>query len=63
MKHGRENPGDSFGRHVIRADRKGDILKYLERYRGISAKTLFPDIVGLQRYLRWEFESLRTQLL
>lgn len=63
MKHGGENTGQSFGRHVIRADRKGDILKYLEQYKGISAKTLFPDIVGLQRYLRWEFEALRTQLL
>ena len=62
-KHGREHTGDSFGRHVIRADRKSDILKYLENYKGISAKTLFPDFVGLQRYLRWEFESLRTQLI
>lgn len=52
-----------FGRHVIRADRKSDILKYLEKHRGISAKTLFPDIVGLQRYLRWEFEALRMQLI
>ncbi len=63
MKHGGENTGQSFGRHVIRADRKGDILKYLETYKGISAKTLFPDFVGLQRYLRWEFEALCTQLL
>ena len=39
------NPGDSFGRHVIRDDRKSDILKYLEKYKAISAKTLFPDIV------------------
>ena len=63
MKHCGENTGQSFGRHVIRADRKGAILKYLERYKGISAKTLFPDIFGLQRFLRWEFEALRTQLL
>ena len=62
MKHGGENTGQLFGRHVIRADRKSDILKYLETYKGISARTLFPDIVGLQRYLRWEFEALRTQL-
>ena len=62
-RQGGDNPGQSFGRHVIRADRKRDILNYLERYKGISAKTLFPDIVGLQRYLRWEFEALRTQLL
>jgi len=62
-KHGSEHTGQLFGRHVIRADRKSDILKYLERHKGISAKTLFPDIVGLQRYLRWEFEALRTQLL
>lgn len=63
MKHGGENTGQSFGRHVIRAGKKGDILKYREKHKGISAKTLFPDIVGLQRYLRWEFEALRTQLL
>ena len=63
MKHGGENTGQSFGRHVIRADRKSDILRYLEKYKGISAKTLFPDIGGLQRYLRWDFEALRTQLL
>lgn len=63
IKHGGENTGQSFGRHVIRADRKADILKYLEKHKGISAKTLFPDIAGLQRYLRWEFEALRTQLL
>ena len=62
-KHGGENTGQSFGRHVIRADRKSAILKYLEEHKDLSAKTLFPDIVGLQRYLRWEFESLRTQLL
>lgn len=62
-KHGSEHTGNFFGRHVIRANRKSDILKYLEKYKGISAKTLFPDIVGLQRYLRWEFEALRTQLL
>ncbi len=60
---GGENTGQLFGRHVIRANRKRDILKYLEQYKGISAKTLFPDMVGLQRYLRWEFEALRTQLL
>lgn len=62
IKHGGENTGESFGRHVIPADRKSYILKYLESEKNISAKTLFPDIVGLQRYLRWEFEALRTQL-
>jgi hypothetical protein len=62
-KSGSEYTSEFFGRHVIRANRKGDILKYLEKYKGVSAKSLFPDIVGLQRYLRWEFESLRTQLL
>lgn len=62
-KHGSDHTGQLFGRHVIRADRKSDILKYLEKYKGMSAKTLFPDIVGLQRYLRWEFEALRMQLL
>ncbi len=62
-KSGGEHVGQLFGRHVIRANRKGDILKYLEKYKGISAKTLFPDHVGLQRYLRWQFEVLRIQLI
>lgn len=62
MKTGNERPGEFFGRHVIRASRKRDILHFLSEEKQISAKSLFPDIVGLGRFLRWEFEALRTEL-
>ena len=62
MKTGRDATGDYFGRHVIRASRKRDILRFLAEEKQISAKSLFPDIVGLGRFLRWEFEALRTEL-
>jgi hypothetical protein len=62
IRHGEEITGNSFGRHVIRAGRKRDILRFLSEEKGISAKSLFPDIVGLGRFLRWEFEALRTEL-
>jgi FRG domain len=62
MKTGSDHPGDFFGRHVIRASRKRDVLRFLAEEKQISAKSLFPDIVGLGRFLRWEFEALRTEL-
>ena len=61
-RQGREHPGSFFGRHVIKKERKRDILQFLAEEKGISAKTLFPDIVGLGRFLRWEFEALRTAM-
>jgi hypothetical protein len=42
---------------------KSKALQYLAEYKGITASTIFPDVVGLGRYLRWQFESLRTMLL
>ena len=62
LRHGNERTGQSFGRHIIRASRKRDILRFLAEEKGVSAKSLFPDIVGLGRFLRWEFEALRTEL-
>lgn len=59
---GSERTGDCFGRYIIRHNRKRDILRFLAEEKGVSAKTLFPDIVGLGRFLRWEFEALRTEL-
>lgn len=61
-KHGNDRSGSFFTRHVIRAHRKPDILRLLAEEKEVSAKTLFPDIVGLGRFLRWEFEALRTAL-
>lgn len=62
LKTGTGKPGDYFGRHIIRANRKRDILRFLAEEKKISAKSLFPDIVGLGRFLRWEFEALRTEI-
>ena len=62
MRHGQDKTDQSFGRHIIRASRKRDILRFLAEEKGISAKSLFPDIVGLGRFLQWEFEALRTEL-
>lgn len=52
-----------FGRILIDKACKGNVIKFLSDFRGINASTLFPDVVGLGRYLRWQFESLRTMLL
>lgn len=62
LRHGNERTGQAFGRHIIQASRKRDILRFLSEEKGVSAKSLFPDIVGLGRFLRWEFEALRTEL-
>ncbi|APW39011.1 hypothetical protein RD110_18835 [Rhodoferax koreense] len=60
---GGDHPGSSFGRYIFRPERKGDILRFLDTQKGVSARTLFPDIVGLGRFLGAEFEALRSQLL
>ena len=57
--------GDSkFLRRVI-IDRscKSKALQFLAEHKGVTASTIFPDVVGLGRFLRWQFESLRTMLL
>ena len=61
-RQGRNHPGNYLGRHLIKGDRKKDILQFLAEEKGISAKVLFPDMVGLGRFLRWEFEALRTTM-
>lgn len=62
-RHGQSKVGESFGRFIIKAESKPKILIFLKENLKIDAKKLFPDVVGLQRYLRWEFESLKAQLL
>lgn len=59
---GTDKPGEFFGRYVIKANRKRDILRYLAEETGLSARSLFPDIVGLGRFVQWEFEALRTEI-
>ena len=39
---------------------KSNALQFLAQEKGITASTIFPDVVGLGRFLRWQFDSLRT---
>ena len=50
-------------RVLIDANCKGKTLQFLDQNVGITASTIFPDVVGLGRYLRWQFDSLRTMIL
>jgi hypothetical protein len=54
---------DSLRRIVIAASCKGKALQFLKNHRNITASTIFPDVVGLGRFLRWQLDSLRTMLL
>jgi hypothetical protein len=51
-----------FRRFVIQSSCKPKVLKFLADHKRITASTIFPDVVGLGRFLRWQFESLRTML-
>ena len=51
-----------LNRVTINASCKGKLLRYLAEVRDITACTIFPDLVGLGRFLRWQFDSLRTML-
>jgi hypothetical protein len=50
-------------RVVIDASCKGKMLQFLDRTVAVNAGTIFPDVVGLGRFLRWQFDSLRTMML
>lgn len=50
-------------RKLIDASCKSRTLQFLADEMKITASTIFPDVVGLGRFLRWQFESLRTMLL
>lgn len=49
-----------FRRFLIDKGCKGNALKFLKEHRNVTASTVFPDVVGLGRFLRWHFESLKT---
>lgn len=51
-----------FKRIIINSSCKGKALQFLAEHQGITASTIFPDVVGLGRFLRWQFESLRTMM-
>lgn len=52
-----------FKRYLIAAACKPKTLQFLAEHRGITASTVFPDVVGLGRFLRWQLESLKTMML
>lgn len=52
-----------FRRILIDGSCKSKALQFLADEKNITASTIFPDVVGLGRFLRWQFESLRTMLL
>ncbi len=55
--------GLELRRILIDASCKSKALQFLAEEKNITASTIFPDVVGLGRFLRWQFESLRTMLL
>jgi hypothetical protein len=55
--------GEGFRRVLISGSCKGKALQFLAEQMNITASTIFPDVVGLGRFLRWQFESLRTMLM
>jgi hypothetical protein len=56
-------PSGGLRRFLIDPACKSKALQFLADHEGITASTIFPDVVGLGRFLRWQFESLRTMLL
>lgn len=50
-------------RVVIDASCKSKMLQFLDGTMQVNAGTIFPDVVGLGRFLRWQFDSLRTMML
>ena len=52
-----------FRRVVIASGCKEKALKFLDEHKGITASSIFPDVEGLGRFLRWHLDSLLTTLL
>ncbi len=52
-----------FGRILVDGSCKPKALQFLTDSLNINAGTIFPDVVGLGRFLRWQFDSLRTMML
>lgn len=52
-----------FHRVIIAKTCKSKALRFLADHIKITASTIFPDVVGLGRFLRWHLDSLRTMLL
>ncbi len=58
-----DGPSSRFGRVLIDASCKAKALQFLTDSLNVNAGTIFPDVVGLGRFLRWQFDSLRTMML
>ena len=50
-------------RPAIKGACQSNVVQYLATHKNITASTIFPDVVGWGRFLRWQFESLGTMLL
>jgi len=59
----KECEAELLKRIIISSSCKSKALQFLADHKNITASTIFPDVVGLGRFLRWQFESLRTMLL
>lgn len=57
------DPGLGLRRILIEGSCKSNVLQFLAQELKITAGTVFPDVVGLGRFLRWQFDSLRTLYL
>ncbi len=57
-----QNQNAFFRRMLIAPQMKPKLLSYLADHRGISPATIFPDIAGLGRYLRWQLSSIQNML-
>jgi hypothetical protein len=56
-------PPGLLRRIIIDGSCKSKALQFLADEMDITASTIFPDVVGLGRFLRWQFDSLRTMLM
>ncbi len=50
-------------RIIIAKSCKEKILRFLDEQKNVTASTIFPDVEGLGRFLRWQLDSLLTTLL
>jgi len=58
-----EIDADCFRRYVINSECKEKSLRFLADYKGLTASSIFPDVEGLGKFLRWHLESLVTTLV
>lgn len=59
------DPSDTKGlrRIIIAKGCKEKTLRFLDEHQNVTASTVFPDVEGLGRFLRWQLDSLLTTLL